>query len=143
MDTEQLDVIETPLDEALSIAQKDPSQANFFYDTFLNCDLFLPAQVEGTPTGTWRSIGFTEKFHPLFLKFEKGKAVPVFDTLERLKRWAETRTMDYLKIRAHQFLGVLDPSVYMVINPGNQWNYTLTPEILEALRKAMRAVTPS
>ena len=143
MESEDKDVIETEMDEALASAMEDPAKANFFYDTFLNADLFFPVQKDGTKSGSWSEMSPQDRFHPLFLSFANGKAIPVFDGLARLKRWAESKKLDFARVKAHKFIGAIDPTVYLVLNLGNQWNYTFTPEVLEQIRTAMRKVTPS
>lgn len=134
---------DTPLDKALSAALNDPKQGNFFYDVFLNTDLVVPVQEKDSKGGAWKCLGIQDKFYPLFLKFEQGKAVPVFDSLDKIKNWAGMQKLDYILIKGHLLLRMIDPSVFVVINLGMELNYTLTPDILERLRNAMTPVTPS
>lgn len=134
---------DTTLDTALRAAMRDPHQGNFFYDVLLNSDLVVPVQSKDAQAGSWKQLGIEDKFYPLFLKFENGKAVPVFDSVDRLKNWAATKKLDYILIKGHLLIRLLDSTVFIVINPGMELNYTLTPEILEKLRAAMTVVTPS
>lgn len=133
---------ETPLDEALQSVLSDKKYANFFYDTFLNTTVFLPVQKEGTQEGTWTELGLKDKFFPYFLTFEKGKALPVFDSLERLKLWSQSKSLDYVKIKSHVLLKIVDPSMGVLLNAGTPFSYTLTSEILELLRSSMKPVNP-
>lgn len=133
---------ETPLDEALQTALNDQKFANFFYDTYLNSVVYTPVKREGAPVGSWTEIGLQDRFFPLFLAFEKGKAVPQFDSLQRLQTWSQSETFDYLKVKAHVLLKILDPSMAIVINAGTAFEYVLTSEILELLRQSMRPVSP-
>ncbi|MFM8269434.1 MAG: SseB family protein [Pseudomonadota bacterium] len=134
---------ETPLDEALKSALADQKFANFFYDTFLNTVIFMPVRKEETQEGTWTELSLKDRFFPLFLKFENGRAVPVFDSMERLKAWAQTQSFDFLKIKAHVLLKLLDPSMALVLNSGTAFEYILTTDILELLRKSMRPISPT
>ena len=139
---ENLEAPQTPLDEALQSVLKDRKYTNFFYDTFLNATVFLPVQKEGTQEGSWQELDMQDRFFPYFLSFENGRAIPVFDTLDRLKDWAQNKTLDYLKIKTHVLLKILDPKMAVLINAGTSFHYTLTSEILEVLRSSMKPVTP-
>lgn len=134
---------ETPLDEALSSALSDPKFSNFFYDTFLNTIIFTPVKKEGTQEGTWTELTLKDRFFPLFLSFENGRAIPVFDSGERLKAWSQSQNFDFLKIKAHVLLKILDPSMAIVLNSGTEFEYILTSEIVDLLRKSMRPTTPA
>lgn len=134
---------ETPLDEALQSALADPKFANFFYDTFLNTIIVMPVKKEGTQTGSWTELSLKDRFFPLFLSFEKGRAVPVFDSLERLKHWSQNQSFDFIKIKAHVLLKLLDPSMAIVLNNGTEFEYILTSDILELLRNSMRPISPA
>lgn len=81
----------TKVDEALKIAMENPSHANFFYDAFLNAPVYVPALRADKKPGEWRQLKIDERFFPLYLKHEEARAIPVFDTLEKLKTWAEDR----------------------------------------------------
>jgi uncharacterized protein YheU (UPF0270 family) len=134
---------ETPLDEALKSALADPKFANFFYDTFLNSIIVMPVKKEGTQQGNWTELSLKERFFPLFLSFENGRAVPVFDSKERLQTWSQNQNFDYIKIKAHVLLKLLDPSMAIVLNCGTEFEYVLTVEILDLLRNSMRPVNPT
>jgi len=133
---------ETPLDEALQSALRDQKFANFFYDTYLNSIVYTPVRKEGTSLGSWSELGLQDRFFPLYLSFEKGRAVPQFDSIQRLQNWAQTETFDYLKVKAHVLLKVLDPSMSIVLNAGTPFEYVLNSEILDLLRQSMRPVSP-
>src|SRR5256885_9045760 len=90
----------TPLDEALETAKQDRSQANSFYDAFLNTDLFVPVQLEGTQ-GSWKKVGLRDRFQPLFVPSGDTRVVPAFDRLDRLREWATGRPVDYLELKSH------------------------------------------
>lgn len=135
--------LETPLDEALRSALAEPKFANFFYDTFLNTQVFMPVKKEGTATGTWTELSLKDRFFPLFLSFENGRAVPVFDSKEKLETWSQNQSFDFLKIKAHVLLKLLDTSMSVVLNCGTELEYILTAEILELLRNSMRPITPA
>lgn len=132
----------TTLDDSLELALKEPKQGGLFYDTLLNVDLLFPVQIEGKTEGDWTQVSLSEKFHPLFLKFEKGTPIPCFDTLEKLQNWAEDKPLDYAQIKGFQVLSVIGKEVSILLNPGTLYNYVLTSEILEKLRIAMQPVSP-
>ena len=133
----------TPLDEALASARREPSRPNDFYDLFLNSDLLLPVRREGQTEGTWSKVGMKDRFHPFFVPQGEQKLVPVFDTLERLRSWAETRNFDYLSLRCYLLVQLVGADVSLVLNPGTAFSHAFSPEILEKLRRAMKPVTPT
>jgi len=134
---------ESSIDEALSSALQDPKFANFFYDTFLNAFIFMPVKKEGSSEGTFTELTLKDRFFPLYLNFEKGRAIPCFDSLERLQKWSQGQKFDYLNIKAHSLLKMLDPSMAIVLNPGTAFEYILTSDILELLRNSMRPINPA
>ncbi len=128
----------TKVDEALKAARENPSHANFFYDTFLNAPVFIPALRADKKPGEWRPLKIEERFYPLYLRHEEARAIPVFDTLEKLKTWAENKAFDYLVLQAHLLLKVIAPEIAVVLNEGTPYRYLFTPEVLESLRGAVR-----
>ena len=130
----------TEVDEALEVAQENPAAANLFYDAFLNADIYVPALRANKKPGEWSQISETERFFPLYLHHEENRAVPVFDRLDKLKTWAETKAFDYLKIKAHLFIKVIAPEIAVVLNEGTEHRYLFIPEILEQLRNALKNV---
>ncbi len=133
----------TPLDEALETAKQDKTQANFFYDVFLNTELFIPVQLEATEIGTWRKIGMQEKFRPLFVPSGETKVVPAFDNFDRLREWADGTPLDFVELKAHVFLRILGKGVAIVLNAGTDYSYVFSGELLEKLKAAMKPVRPS
>ena len=134
---------ETPLDEAFVSALKDRKFANFFYDTFLNTVIYMPVKKEGTSEAQGVELDLKDKFFPYFLSVESERAVPVFDSLERLQRWGEEQKLDYIKIKSHLLLKILDPSMSVFLNGGTPFEYVLKAEILELLRNSMRPINPT
>lgn len=132
----------TELDEALRDAQNNTSQANYFYDTFLNAEIFIPALGADKKPGEWRRLKASERFFPLYLRHEEVRAVPVFDSLEKLKTWADNRTFDYLVLQSHLLLRIIAPEIAVVLNENTDYRYLFTPEILESLRRAAAPVNP-
>ena len=130
----------TTLDDTLEAALKDPKEGSLFYDTLLNVELFFPVQLDGKKEGNWLEISPSDRFHPLFLKFEKGMAIPCFDTLEKMQNWAEEKPLDFAKVRGYQVLQMIGKDVSILLNPGTLYHYILTGEILEKLRLAMKPV---
>lgn len=133
---------ETPLDEAFVSALKDRKFANFFYDTFLNTVIYMPVKKEGSEKALGVELDIKDKFFPYFISFENGRAVPVFDSQERLEKWGEGQSLDYLRIKAHLLLKLLGPSMSIFLNGGTPFEYILTSEIIELLRKSMRPINP-
>jgi len=131
------------LDEALLGAQEDKAHANFFYDAFLNASLYFPVQKLGSETGDWRELGMTDRFQPLFLSFTESKAVPVFDTLPRMKEWADQKSLDFVILKGFQLLKITNDKMGIILNLGTPFHYTLTPEVLALLRNTMKPITPS
>ncbi len=134
---------ETPLDTALQMARDDQKTANLFYDAFLNAELFIPVKREGFEVGSWSETTPDERFFPLFLNLNGTKVIPVFDRLTRLQFWAESRSLDYLKVRCHQFLKSVAPDVAMALNLANAYHHLFPVETLGQLRQAAQVVVPS
>ncbi|MBY0369974.1 SseB family protein [bacterium] len=134
---------ETELDSALEVAKANPAQANFFYDTFLNTAVYIPALAADKKPGEWMQLQPTDRFFPLYLKHEESRAIPVFDRLDRLKTWAGDRAFNYLVLQAHTLIKVIAPEIAIVINEGTPHRYLFLPEILESLRAAAKPVAPN
>jgi len=132
---------QTLLDRALASAQQDRTLAPDFYDAFLNSEIVIPVQREDRIAGKWEQLGPKDRFFPLFIEFSEAKAVPVFDTLDRLKTWATGRDLDYLSVKSYVLLQILAPNIALVLNVDTDWTYTFTAEVLDDLRRAMRPVT--
>ena len=130
----------TELDEALQTARTEPTRANYFYDTFLNCPIYVPAQLEGKTEPSWLEIKEDERFKPMFISIEKHKVIPVFDSLEKMKTWSAQRPLDYLLLKAHIFIQLLGQDITVALNPGTAFSYHFPPEILESLRTAMKPI---
>lgn len=137
--------IEEPTDlaKALTVARENPHQANYFYDTFLNWDLVIPVLRQGQDKGTWERLALDDKFFPLFIPKKEVKIVPAFDTLERAKEWADARTLDYIQVRAHQFLRMLGSSVALSLNPGSTDFFVFSPSLIDKLVGNMKVVQPA
>jgi hypothetical protein len=133
----------TELDEALRMVEASPAHANFFYDAFLNAEVFFPALRADKKPGEWVKLKTTERFFPLYLHYEEARVIPVFDRLEKLKSWAEDRAFDYLVLQSHLLLKIIAPEIAIVLNEGTEYRYLFTSEILESLRGAMRPVNPN
>lgn len=133
----------TEVDEALSAAQANPSHANFFYDAFLNAEVFVPALRADKKPGEWARLKSSERFFPLYLRHEEARAIPVFDRLEKLKTWAGDRAFDYLALQSHLLLKVIAPEIAIVLNEGTPHRYLFVPEVLDSLRSAMKPATLS
>lgn len=138
-----LEVEITSVDEALQVARENKAHANFFYDTFLNATIFVPAQREDKSPGSWKEINASERFFPLYLRKETLRAVPVFDTLAKLQNWAGENSFDYLILPAYLFLKVIAKDVHVILNDNTPYRYEFTADILEKLRTAMAPVKPS
>ena len=134
---------ETPIDEAMKIARESPSEGSFFYDAFLNSDLFMPVQIADQDSGTGRTVGWDEKFFPMFLKYGDVRVVSLFDRLERLNEWAGAKTPDYLLLRCHVLLKTISPGVGAVLNLGTPWVHYFSPDLVERLRQSIKNVTPA
>ncbi len=137
------ELADTDLARSLTVARENPNQANYFYDTFLNWDILIPVLKEGNEKGTWRRLAVDDKFLPLFIPEKDVKVVPAFDTLDRLKEWAEGRPLDYLQVRAHQFLKMLGSSVALSLNPGSTAHFVFAPTLIEQLVLTMKVVQPA
>lgn len=133
----------TELDQALRAARTNPNQANYFYDTFLNASLFVPAKRATEEESNWDQIKMTERFFPLYLRNGETRAVPVFDTIDRMQDWAEPKIFDYILLKGHLFLKVIAEDVHIVLNEGTDFRYHFTCEILEQLRAAVKPVAPN
>lgn len=130
----------TEVDEALQAAKQDPSQANFFYDTFLNAPVYFPALRADKKPGEWEQIPVSERFFPLYLHRGEERAIPVFDRLEKMKTWAGDKTFNYLRLQANLLLKIIAPEISIVLNEGTPHRYLFPPEILEQLRQVMKPV---
>ncbi len=130
----------TELDIALHAALENSNQANFFFDAFLNASVWIPAQRADETPGAWTGIEASDRFFPLYLRKAEAKAVPVFDSLEKLKTWADERAFDFMVLPAHLFIKVLAEDVGILLNEGTPFHYHFTPKTLGVLRTAAKTV---
>lgn len=130
----------TEVDEALRAAMANSNEANYFYDTFLNAEVFIPALRADKKPGEWVRLKPSDRFFPLYLRKDEARVVPVFDRLEKLKIWADDKAFDYIVLQAHLFLRVVAPEIAIVLNEGTAYRYLFTVEILESLRGAAKPV---
>jgi hypothetical protein len=133
----------TELDEALQAAREDATQANYFYDAFLNAFLFMPAEMENKPEGTWQAVGPKDRFKPLFMASDDARVVPVFDQIDKLKNWAAPKSLDFLNLKTHVLLQLMGGDTLIVLNPGTEFAYAFKPELLDKLRGAMKPINPN
>ncbi len=133
----------TDLDQALEVARQNPAQANFFYDAFLNAPLFIPAMRADQKEGNWMQIKTSERFYPLYLRNGEVRAVPVFDTVDRMQDWAEPKIFDFIVLQGHLFLKVIAEDVDILLNEGTESRHHFTSEILHQLRNAAKPVLPT
>jgi hypothetical protein len=133
----------TELDRALATAIENPAYANLFYDTFLNTEMFIPALRADKKPGEWEKIALTERFYPLYLRHEETRAIPVFDTIEKMKTWAENKAFNYLVLQSHLLMKVIAPEIALVLNEGTPHRYLFTPSILGTLRQVAKPVAPN
>jgi len=133
----------TELDQALDAARETSAQANFFYDAFLNTPMFFPALRADKKSGDWEQLKATERFFPLYLTHGEARAIPVFDSIEKMKTWAGEKAFNYLVLQANLLMKVIAPEIALVLNEGTAHRYLFTPEILNRLRLAMKPVLPS
>ena len=134
---------ETAIDHALQLARQDAKAGSFFYDAFLNADVFIPVRKEGAQQASWSEVQANERFFPLFLKHQDTKVIPAFDRLERLQFWAESRALDYVKVRCHLFLKTLAPDIGVALNLANAFSHFFDAKTIEQLKQAAQAVLPS
>ncbi len=130
----------TELDSALQAALENPNEANFFFDAFLNASVWIPAQRADETPATWTAIQASDRFFPLYLRKADAKAVPVFDTLEKLKLWAGERAFDFMVLPAHLFMKVIADDVGILLNEGTPLRYHFTPKTLGMLRSSAKPV---
>lgn len=130
----------TDVDEALRAAKANPHHANFFYDAFLNAEMYIPVLRADKEPGDWKQLKISERFFPLCLRQGEVKAVPVFDRVEKLKAWADEKAYDYLVLQAHLLLKVIAPEMAIILNENTPDRYYFTPEILQSLRDAVQPV---
>jgi len=57
--------------------------------------------------------------------------------------WSSDKKLDYIKIKSHLLLKILDPSMSIFLNGGTPFEYVLKSNILELLRNSMRPINPT
>jgi hypothetical protein len=116
-----------------SAGKKDDT--NKVYLTFLQTLLYLPVKKETNPTPE-------EPFSPLFTKIENNIYMPVFDTVERLKQWANEaiEQMDYVELSGHDVILGINPDVYLCLNVGCEFYKEFSPDEVFHLKKIVARI---
>ena len=130
----------TQLDKSLIAAQQDNSKANDFYNLFLNTDVYIPTH-DMPEKDTVRRAEENEKFMPVILDRGGKKYLPIFDTLERLRAWAN-RSIGFVRMPSHVLLRSVDSDIHIVLNLGTEYYKEFVSEELKKLQEVVAATMP-
>ncbi|MHB1948141.1 MAG: SseB family protein [Gammaproteobacteria bacterium] len=122
----------TELDQVIAAAYASQGQqedVNKVYLTLLRNILFLPISKEKEP-------GDEEPFRPLFAQVDDNYFMLAFDTLERLKTWADDQldNIDYVEISGAEIIAGVSDSVYLCLNYGTEFYKEFSPDEVKRLK---------
>lgn len=120
---------ETALDAALARADDGDTQAQAFYDVFLQAQLYVPTaeRLDSDPAAGLRL---------LVADVEDERIVPVFDTHERFAEWAEAEC-PFAVVSGFSLVEALDPDLSLALNVGLPGFKLFVPDELAWLRQQL------
>jgi hypothetical protein len=129
----------TELDQIITKAYQNEGKkedVNKVYLTFLQTLLYVPVKKDLDPTLT------DEPFAPLFTKIENQTYMLVFDTVNRLKNWANDAIdqMNYVELSGHDVIFGIHPEVYLCLNVGTQFYKEFSPDEVFHLKKIVAKI---
>lgn len=126
---------QTELDKALAHVQDNPDEVHVFYNTFLNSVLYLP--THDAPEGQEDD---QKQLRPIFSQSGDTLFLMLFDSLERLKGWAQ-KDMGYVGLQGHAILDMMDPRFHWFLNYGSAYGHEFGSDEIKWLKSAVQQAT--
>lgn len=134
----------TAIDDAMRAAMADGNKVMDFYELFMGTEFFVPTHQQDLDPGERRSTDLSrERVALMVFEHEQGPVVPIFDTEERLRSWAQGREkVQYLLLGGRQLVRELDAALLYVLNPGTEQAKLFEREELDILRAQLARTRP-
>jgi hypothetical protein len=129
------------LDDALVEARSSESGQATFYNVFLNSNVYIPTHDHAIADTNPRRTKEGETFRPVMIEHQGRVILPIFDSVERLRNWAQ-REINYICMPAHALVRSIHGSVFFILNTGTQFAKEFVPEELKWLRESVEASQP-
>ena len=127
----------TELDTALAVLRQDMNDAKSqskFYDLFLNTTFFVPTLDEGNLDAP--AAGGEGEVMPLVIEAEGNDYLMLFDTVERLRAWAQTKA-GYVEVPGHVLAATTMPPLHWALNVGTDFSKQFLPDEIAWLREVV------
>ncbi len=106
--------IETALDLAFERARSDEDDSGAFYDALFSATVFMPIRNAYDDSGE-TSESEAQSIEPLVWEVEGDETLLLFDTEERLARWA-TEPMNYIGLPGSTFFKMFQGELQVAVN---------------------------
>ncbi len=126
----------TPLDKAYALAQKDQSNADGYYDLFLNSTIYIPVWDAPERTGERRADN-NETINPVIVENDNRHYLMIFDTEERLSAWAQ-REIGFISVPGHAVVEMMDPKIHWMLNVGTDYLKEFVADEIQWLKDVLR-----
>lgn len=126
--------IETALDLAFERARANPDETPAFYDALFSATIFLPIEGAYDEAGE-ESTEDASSIAPILYEIEDLPTLMIFDTEDRLARWAE-EPLDYVGMTGRQLFSMFDSEQQVALNLGVAPSSVVIPqEVVEWLHE--------
>jgi len=122
---------ESDLDAAVAAAREDPDRRVAFYEIFLGAELFIPTRPAADAAGDG------DEFTPLLVESDGVPYLLLFDSLERLRDWAD-REPGFIRVPGRTLIEVMDPRLHWILNLGTPFTKEFVSEEISWLQQAVR-----
>ena len=128
----------TELDNVIAAAfasEGKQEDVNKVYLTLLRTQLIVPVKKEASPNPE-------EPFFPLFAKMDEKYFLIAFDTIERLKAWAEDQLdqIAFVELLGRDFIVGMSEQTYLCLNLGTDYYKEFSPDEIMHLKKVIMRV---
>ncbi len=123
------------LDEALAKYLRDESQQAAYYDLILNSDFYIPVDWQGVQNAGTEQ----EAVSPLVISSNDKHYMPLFDSEERLRAWAEGKPVEFIVLTGWRAALVSTPQLHWALNPGSGSGKEFVPEEIRWLKESYQA----
>ena len=147
-------ITETPLDAALITVHEaeDASEEarnkleDEYYELFLNTVLYIP--TGNVPEEPKEGVADEDiEIQPVIIEDESAQKdddegenktyVMLFDTEERLVKWADGEKVGMVGLHGHDVISILGSANHMILNPSSECSKEFQPEEIEWLKASI------
>ena len=131
----------TELDEVISKAfasEGKKEDVNKVYLTLLRTPLIIPVEKMAEEEISSEE----EPFKPLFARLDEKYFMLAFDTVDRLKGWAndQVEAIDFVEISGRDLIAGINAGVYLCLNVGSKYYKEFSPDEVQQLKKVVERI---